>query len=76
MGIRKWKAKCVWGVPDPGFTVTRVVGPSTAAVADAAIAVARSAVASAARILHRAVTSRLIMADATPARSPRDRPAA
>src|ERR1700744_979231 len=32
-GMRKRRTKCVWGVPDPGLTVTRVVGPRVAAVA-------------------------------------------
>jgi hypothetical protein len=62
-GTRKLKAKCVWGLPDPGLTVTWVVGPSPAAVADAvASATVRSAVASAQRILPPRITSGRIMA--------------
>jgi catechol 2,3-dioxygenase-like lactoylglutathione lyase family enzyme len=61
-GRRKLKAKRVCAVPEPGLTVTRVVGPSLAAVADAAISI-RSAVASAPQIVRRLLTSALIIDD-------------
>ena len=61
-GTRRLKAKCVRAVPEPGLTVTRVVGPSPAAVADATN-IARSAVASAARVIHRRITSPPIIDD-------------
>src|ERR1700759_301335 len=61
-GILKRKAKCVRGVPEAGLTVTRVVGPSPAAVADPAIT-ASSAAASAQHMVHRLLTSTRIMDD-------------
>ena len=51
-GTRKLNAKCVCGVPDPGLTVTLVVGPSPAAGAEAAqTAAARVAAVRTLRIL-------------------------
>jgi hypothetical protein len=57
----------VWGVPDPGLTETRVVGPRPAAAADAATtATARGAVISAPRIVRPRTTSPAIIAHQEP----------